>query len=71
MVYFNATTRFEQKSGWLSRYTNKLQAGRPGFDSQQRKIFLFSTASRQALGPTQPPIQWVPGSFKGCKAGGG
>jgi hypothetical protein len=23
-------------------------------------IFLFTTASRTALGPTQPPIQWVP-----------
>jgi hypothetical protein len=22
-------------------------------------IFLFTTASRPALGPTQPPIQWV------------
>jgi hypothetical protein len=22
--------------------------------------FLFSTASRPTLGPTQPPIQWVP-----------
>jgi hypothetical protein len=31
-----------------------------GFDSQWGMgIFLFATASRMALGPTQPPIQWV------------
>jgi hypothetical protein len=34
-----------------------------GFNSQQgQEIFLFSIASRQALGPTQPPIQWVLGA---------
>jgi hypothetical protein len=33
-----------------------------GFDSQRwLGIFLFTTASRTALGLTQPPIQWVPG----------
>jgi len=34
------------------------------FGSQQGLgIFPFTTASRQALGSTQPPIQWVPGSL--------
>jgi hypothetical protein len=27
------------------------------------KNFLFSASSRQALGSTQPPIQWVPGAL--------
>jgi hypothetical protein len=35
-----------------------------GFDSQRGLgIFLFTTASRTALGPTQPPIQGVPGGL--------
>jgi hypothetical protein len=34
-----------------------------GFYSWRRLgIFLFTTASRTALGPTHPPIQWIPGA---------
>jgi hypothetical protein len=35
-----------------------------GFDSRWGlRIFLFITMSRMVLGPTQPPIQWMPGSL--------
>jgi hypothetical protein len=35
-----------------------------GFDFRRGLgIFLFTTASRTALGPTQPPIQGVPGAL--------
>jgi hypothetical protein len=38
-----------------------LQARRPAFDSRQElEVFLLATVSRPALGPNQPPIQWVP-----------
>jgi hypothetical protein len=46
-----------------------------GLDSWwELEIFLFTTASRMALGPTQPHIQWVLGALSlgvkwpGCEA---
>jgi hypothetical protein len=42
----------------------RLRAGRSGFDSRRGvRIFLFTTASITALGPTQPPIRCVPGAL--------
>jgi hypothetical protein len=51
-------------SGYRSRYSDCLRAGRPRDRSPGRvKNFLFSTSSRPALGSTQPPIKWVPGAL--------
>jgi hypothetical protein len=52
--------------GWLSRYSECLRAGRQRDLSSSLgsvKNFLFSRSCRPALGPTQPPIQWVPGAL--------
>jgi hypothetical protein len=43
-----------------------IRAGRPrGRTSSPDRVenFLFSATSRPAPGPTQPPIQWVPGAL--------
>jgi hypothetical protein len=40
-----------------------LRAGRLGFYGSIPGIFLFTSSSRTALGPTQPPIQCVPGAL--------
>jgi hypothetical protein len=48
------------------RYSDWLRAGRPRGRSSspgKGKTCLFSTSSRPVLGPTQPPIQWVPGAL--------
>jgi hypothetical protein len=49
-----------------------LWAGRSEFDFRQKLgIFLYATASKPALGPTQPPIQWILGvPYPGSKAAG-
>jgi hypothetical protein len=50
--------------GYRIRHSDWLRAGRPRGQSSspgREKNFLFSVSSRLVLGPTQPPIQWVPG----------
>jgi hypothetical protein len=47
-------------SGIANRYTDGLPDGWPCFDSRRgQEIFLYSTASRPALGSTHPPVQWA------------
>jgi hypothetical protein len=49
-----------QEPGYLSGIALGYGLDDRGFESQQGlEIFLFTTAARTALGPTQPPIQWV------------
>jgi hypothetical protein len=66
-------------TSWEKGLTNELKGsavsimtGRPGFDPRRRqRIFPLLSASRPALGPTQPPVQWVPGALSpGVNAAG-
>jgi hypothetical protein len=61
--------------GWPSGIALAYGLNDRRFESQQElRIFLFTTASRTALVPTQPPIQRVPGFLSlrvkrpGCEA---
>jgi hypothetical protein len=65
--------RHADKPGSLSQYSVRLRAGRPGdrgsIAGEGERIFPLASVSRPALGPTQPPVQWVPGGpFPGGKA---
>jgi hypothetical protein len=50
---------YHQSAGMATGYVLDSQGSIP----DESKIFLFSTASRLALGSNQPPIQWVPGTI--------
>jgi hypothetical protein len=55
-----------KEPGSLSRDSDWLRSGRPEVPSSspgRGRDCLFSTTFRLALGPTQPNIQWVPGSL--------
>jgi hypothetical protein len=55
-----------REPGQLSWYSDWLQSGRPKGRSSRTgggKNFRSSMSSRPALGPTQLPIQWVPGAL--------
>jgi len=63
----NKTTGRIQSWGrnrWFTGLTTGWTIGVREFDSRRELgIFLFSTASRPALGPTQPPFQWTPAAL--------
>jgi hypothetical protein len=55
----------------MTQYSKGLHAAQPAFDSWQgQEIFIFSTVSSPALGPTRPSVHWVLGLFPCGKVAG-
>jgi hypothetical protein len=66
LLYFHFNIVFPSMTDSSVRIVTGLRSGRLGFRvrfSAGAGKFLFTTASRPALRPTQPPIQWVPGAL--------
>jgi hypothetical protein len=48
----------------ITRLATGWTSGRLGFDSRRGLgIFLYNTVAILAPGPSQPPIQWIPGAL--------
>jgi hypothetical protein len=65
--YDNVTDKFVGRDSSVSIVTRYGLDG-PGIEFRWGRD--FPHPSRPTLGPTQPPIQWVPGLFPGGKAAG-
>jgi hypothetical protein len=75
VVYIlNSSRKITIKGSWcrVCSIVSRLRAGwSRGRDPDiVREIFLFCKWSRPALGPTKPPIQWIPPFFSGVQRPG-
>jgi hypothetical protein len=72
-MYSKSRVVSDRPGGYAQTNCIWLRTGRSGFDPrQEQRIFLLVPASRPALGPTQPNVQWVPGVLSpGVKRGRG